>query len=228
MSQLFQLLFWAAIALIAYVFVGYPAVLTLLGLFRGRPWRIGSLEPAISIVIAAHNESSLVVTKIMNLLALDYPADRIEILIGSDGSTDDSVELLQAIPDRRVRVFIFPHRRGKPAVLNSLIPRARANIIVLADVRQTFHSQTVRALLRPFDDPQVGAVTGDLVTVGQEITGSYWQYEKFVRWRECIVDSTIGVTGAVYAIRKDLFEPIPDDTILDDVLIPMRITRRGY
>ncbi len=228
MNDFGPLLFWSAIALIAYVFVGYPAVLTALGALRARPWRSESSEPNVSIVIAAHNESVFVVSKLKNLLALDYPVDRMEILIGSDGSTDGTVEQMQRVSDRRVRVFVFPNRRGKAAVLNSLIPKARGEMIVLTDVRQMFDSQVLRALIRSFVDQRVGAVSGELVTLRSNVTASYWEYEKFVRWRECIVDSSIGVTGAVYAIRKSLFQPIPDDTILDDVLIPMRIARKGY
>ncbi|HEY8133461.1 MAG TPA: glycosyltransferase family 2 protein [Thermoanaerobaculia bacterium] len=233
MSTFLVVLFWSAIALIAYIFVGYPLVLALWSALRPRPWRREASEPSISIVIAAHNEAGSIASKIHNLLSLDYPADRLEILVGSDGSTDRTVEQLHQVSDRRLRVFVFPDRRGKPTALNTLIPKARGEIIVLADVRQTFDSQAVRALVRSFADPRVGAVTGELVMTrnpgaGEESSASYWKYEKFVRSRECLVDSTIVVTGAIYAIRKTLFQSIPPDTIVDDLLIPMRIARQGY
>jgi poly-beta-1,6-N-acetyl-D-glucosamine synthase len=223
-----SILFWASIGLVAYTFIGYPMALFFWSRVKPRAWQQQPWEPNISIVISAYNEAASIVTKIRNLLALDYPPERVEILVGSDGSTDGTAEQLLTVSDERIRVFILPQRRGKPAVLNALIPKAHGEIIVLADVRQMFDAQALRALARPLADPQVGAVTGELMLTGGASSGAYWRYEKFVRSREYIVDSTIGATGAIYAIRKSLFEPIPPDTILDDVLIPMRITRRGY
>jgi len=228
MNSLTASLFWGSIALIIYVFIGYPLVLALWGSLRPRPWRREPVEPTISIVIAAHNEVAHVTRKIANLLLLDYPRDRVEILVGSDGSTDGTVQQLHTISDARLRVFVFPQRRGKPAVLNTLVPKAHGEIVVFADVRQTFDSQVLRALTQSFADRGVGAVTGELVLARSEGPGAYWEYEKFVRSYECIVDSTIVVTGAIYAIRKKLFQPIPPDTIVDDLLIPMRIARQGY
>ena len=221
-------LFWSAVALIGYVFVGYPILLAIGSAIRPRPWRRSSGEPKISIVIPAHNEASAVVSKIRNLLSADYSRDRLEILIGSDGSTDGTVQELQRVRDPQVRVFLFPERRGKPSVLNTLIPKTEGEIIILADVRQHFDCRALRALTEPFADPEVGAVTGELILPDDRGPGAYWRYEKFVRSRECLMDSTIVVTGAIYAIRKALFEPIPPDTIVDDLLIPMRIARRGY
>jgi poly-beta-1,6-N-acetyl-D-glucosamine synthase len=235
MHVLIPLLFWASISVIVYVFVGYPLVLALWGAIRPRPWRKHASEPSISIVLAAHNEAASIIPKITNLLSLDYPDDRVEILVGSDGSTDGTVEQLLAASDARIRTFIFPERRGKSAVLNTLVPKARGEIVVLADVRQRFAEQALRALTQSFADPQVGVVSGELVltrngagSVVGEGSGSYWEYEKFIRFRESIVDSTIGASGAIYALRRTLFESIPEDTILDDVLIPLRIARRGY
>ena len=228
-------LFWASIAIIGYTFAGYPLTLALWGAVRPRSWRREPYEPAVSVVIAAHNEAGFMSQKIRNLIALDYPADRLEILIGSDGSTDGTAERILAISEARVRPFIFPQRRGKAEVLNTLIPKARGEIILLADARQTFDPSVLRVLTRSFADPEVGAVSGELV-LGRSQPGSavgngsglYWRYEKFIRSRESAVDSSIGATGAIYAIRKSLFQSIPDDTILDDVLIPLRITRGGH
>jgi cellulose synthase/poly-beta-1,6-N-acetylglucosamine synthase-like glycosyltransferase len=229
------ILFWGSVALLAYVFLGYPLVIAVWSALKPHPWRRQPFEPTISIVIAAHNEAAHIGRKIANLLKLDYPADRLEILVGSDGSTDGTLERLRAASEQHIRIFVLPERRGKPAVLNMLVPKARGEIVVLADVRQKFDPEVLRALTQPFADPQVGAVTGDLIltrnetrtTVG-EGTGAYWRYEKFIRSCESQIDSTIVVTGAIYAIRKTLFEPIPEDTIVDDLLIPLRIARRGY
>jgi poly-beta-1,6-N-acetyl-D-glucosamine synthase len=228
------LLFWISLGLVAYTFVGYPTALALWSTLRPRRWRQQACEPNVSIVISAYNEAPLIVTKVRNLLALDYPGDRIEILVGSDGSTDGTAEQLLALSDERVHVFNFPQRRGKPAVLNTLVPQATGDIVVLSDVRQKFEPSVLRAFVRSFADPRVGAVSGEVIltteggTAVTEGSGLYWRYETFIRSRECLVDSSIAVTGPIYAIRKELFEPIPSDTIIDDMLIPLRIARRGY
>jgi cellulose synthase/poly-beta-1,6-N-acetylglucosamine synthase-like glycosyltransferase len=132
-------------------------------------------------------------------------------------------------------VRAFGTRRGKPAVLNAVTPTVRGEIVLFADARQRFERGTLRALIANFADPHVGAVSGELVlqpvagaaTAGHG-TAFYWRYEKFIRAAESRADSTVGATGAIYAMRRALFEAIPDDTLLDDMLIPLRITRRGY
>src|SRR5207249_2121482 len=183
----------------------------------------------------AYNEAERIEERLRNLLSLDYPQERLEIVLASDGSTDDTVARAKAYEDAGVKVFAFETRCGKPAVLNALIPKVQGELIVLADARQRFEPKALRVLVRSFGDPQVGAASGELMltpaTKGGMISegaGAYWRYEKFIRRHESRVDSTVGATGAIYAIRRDLFEPIPADTILDDVLIPMRIARKGY
>lgn len=228
-------LFWGSVLLLAYVCLGYPLMVAGWAALKPRPWQRKSIEPNVSIVIAAHNEAAHIKEKVVNLLHLDYPANRLEILVGSDGSTDDTLERLRTFSGPRIRLFDFESRQGKPAVLNALVPKARGEIAVMADARQQFDSQALRPLVESFADPTVGAVSGELILTGNADstavgggTGAYWKYEKFIRSRESRIDSTVGATGALYAIRRELFEPIPEDTILDDVLIPLRIVRRGY
>lgn len=173
--------------------------------------------------------------RLENLLSLEYPADKVEVLVGSDGSTDGSAAMARGFRHPRLRFFAFPQRRGKAAVLNDLVGHARGEILVMADARQRFAANALSRLVRHFADPEVGAVSGELVlssnaagTAVGEGVGFYWRYEKLIRSSESLADSSVGATGAIYAIRKDLFRPLPDDTILDDVLVPMRIVRRGY
>jgi cellulose synthase/poly-beta-1,6-N-acetylglucosamine synthase-like glycosyltransferase len=229
-----QVIFWAAIVLLGYTYVGYPVLLWVWAALRAREPRAGDLEPTVSIVVVAYNEAPRIREKVENLLALDYPSDRLEIVLASDGSTDDTAAQARRCRNAGVTVVAFKARRGKSAVLNDLIPEARGEIVVLADARQRFEPGTLRALVAQFADPKVGAVSGDLIltdsaesAVGEGV-GFYWKYEKFIRRNESRIDSTVGATGAIYAIRRALFEPIPEDTLLDDVLIPMRIVRRGY
>ncbi|MBI3491890.1 MAG: glycosyltransferase [Acidobacteria bacterium] len=226
--------FWAAALLLAYTYVGYPLLITAWARLRPQRSRRRRIAPAVSVLVIAHNEGDAIAAKIENLLSLDYPADRLEIVIASDGSTDDTAAIARAYEREGVRVLGFTRRRGKPAVLNDVLAHLAGEIVVLADARQRIEAGALWAIVAAFADPSVGAVSGELMlndaaspTLGRGV-GWYWRYEKLIRQSESAVDSTIGATGAVYAIRRALFEPIPEDTILDDVLIPLRIVRRGY
>ena len=228
-------LFWSSVLLIVYTYLGYPCLLWLWAKIRSRPCRRQGGEPSVVLIIVAHDEARRMDARLQNVLSLDYPRHRLEIWLASDGSTDGTVEQARAYEPAGVRVIEFQRHRGKPATLSDVIPRANGEIVVLADARQRFDSGAIRMLVAPFADPQVGAVSGELVlTPDSEGTavahglGCTWRYEKFIRRNESLVDSSVGVTGAIYAIRRDLFETLPGDTILDDVWIPMRIVRRGY
>jgi len=227
-------IFWLAFALVGYVYLGYPLLAALRATIHPRPHITAPIQPLVSVIVAAYNEGDRIAARIDNLLALDYPPDRIEIIIGSDGSTDHTVARARGYGDARVSVKAFMERRGKPALLNRLVPDARGEILLFADARQQFERGALKALLKSFADPTVGAVSGALMLIADGAAASgqgtsfYWRYEKFIRAMESRIDSTIGVTGAIYAIRRGLFEPIPADTILDDLLIPLRVVSRGY
>ena len=229
------IVFWVSFALLVYVYIGYPLVAALRARLWPKPRLRAPIEPSISIVVMAHDEAERIGPRIENLLALDYPRDKVEIVIGSDGSTDDTVQRALSYADRGVTVCAFTQHRGKPATINAVVPMVHGDIVVFADARQRFEPQTVRELAANFADPAVGGASGELVLAAHDGTAAaghgtafYWRYEKCIRSTEGRADSTIGATGAIYAIRRELFEPIPDDTLLDDVLIPLRIARRGY
>jgi cellulose synthase/poly-beta-1,6-N-acetylglucosamine synthase-like glycosyltransferase len=226
---------WLSLGLLAYVYAGYPALMWMRAARRPRIWHDSPATPAVSVVVVAHNEARRVTERIENLLALDYPRERLEIILVSDGSTDGTVDRARAYAHDGVIVRAFPQRRGKPSVLNETVPAASGDIVVLADARQRFAPEALRALVRPFADPRVGAVSGELIltrtvdaTAGGDGVGFYWRYEKLIRQSESRVHSTVGATGAIYAVRRALFTSIPADTILDDVVIPMNIVRQGY
>ncbi len=229
-----QVLFWLSLGLLVYAHVAYPVLIWVWSRMRPRPVRSTLDAPSLSAVIVAHNEASKIEEKLWNLLSLDYPRHRLEILVGDDGSTDGTADRARAFASAGVSVVRYDTRRGKAAVLNDLVRLARGEIVVLADARQRFEADTLRALVAPFGDSRVGAVSGELILTDAEAPGGtqgvtiYWRYEKLIRWSESQVDSTVGATGAIYAMRRALFEPIPEDTILDDVVIPVRIVRRGY
>ena len=235
MTSLCRIAFWGSVLLLGYTYVGYPLLIYVWSRLRPRPVSSGPLEPSVSVLVVAYNEGPRIAGRLANLRALDYPKDRLQIVLVSDGSTDGTASRAARVAAGRVTIVHYPTRRGKTAALNATVPLASGEIVVLADARQRFAPGALRALVAPFADPKVGAVSGELMltqdgqgrVVGNGV-GLYWRYEKLIRRSEGLVDSTIGTTGAIYAIRRDLFEPIPDATILDDVVIPMRIVRRGY
>lgn len=227
--------FWSSAAFLAYTYVGYPLLLWIWATLRPKASRQSPFEPSVTVLVVAHNEAGIIQARLANVLAMDYPREKMEIIIASDGSTDDTVARAKAYRDWGVTVVPYPMRRGKAAVLNDLIPRAQGEIVLLADARQRFEPRVLRCLTAHFADSSVGAVSGELILTGcsagpavKEGVGFYWKYEKFIRRNESRLDSTVGATGAIYAIRRRLFQAIPDKTVLDDVLIPMKIVRLGY
>jgi cellulose synthase/poly-beta-1,6-N-acetylglucosamine synthase-like glycosyltransferase len=233
-----EISFWASLLFVFYVYAGYPLALAIWAAIRSRPIATGftpASAPTVSVVIAARNESSRLPHRITNLLEAEYPT-AIEIIVVSDGSTDATTSMLAAFGDR-VRYIERP-RGGKPLALNAGVEAARGDIIVFADARQRFARNALTALVSNFADPLVGAVTGELVldceadaaAVNSDVAegvGLYWQYEKRLRRQESRICSTLGATGAIYAIRRSLWQPLPAETLLDDVLTPMRIVLNG-
>jgi cellulose synthase/poly-beta-1,6-N-acetylglucosamine synthase-like glycosyltransferase len=224
--------FWAAVALVLYVYAGYGALLWLWARLRPRPVRRAPIQPLVSVIVIAFNEAARIAARLENLRAQSYPADRLQIIVASDGSTDGTEVLASAA--ERVQVAAFAARRGKASVLNDVLPAARGEIVVLADARQRFNPEAITELVACFADPDVGAVSGRLTLVPEGSSGAagagaamYWNLETRIRWWESLIDSSVGATGAIYAIRRELFEPLAPDTLLDDVVIPMRIARAG-
>ena len=235
MTIALQIVFWLSVLGLGYIFAGYPLVVWWQSR-SGWTTRVKqNVERPVSIVIVAHNEAGTLPKKLQSLLASTRAEWIREILIGSDGSTDHTAEALALIGDPRVRLFTFPIRRGKPAVLNELVPQCQSEFVLLADARQEFAPDCIERLLENFTDPSVGVVSGELVlretagasTAAQGI-GFYWKYEKFIRRCESLWRGVPGATGACYAMRKSLFQPIPVQTILDDVVIPMQAVMSGY
>jgi glycosyltransferase involved in cell wall biosynthesis len=224
---------WTSVAGLAYVYAGYPLLVAAWARWRPRPRRRAPIEPTVSVLIAACDEAARIEARLANLRALDYPRPRLEVLLGSDGSTDGTAERARGCAGEDVRVLAFADRRGKPAVLNDLARAAHGEILVFGDARQRWAPDALRALVAGFADPEVGAVSGELIlteddaSVVGEGVGAYWRYEKAIRAAESAIDSTVGATGAIYAVRRELYEPMAPDTILDDVLVPLAVVRQG-
>lgn len=226
-------LFWLSIAAIIYTYIGYPILVWLLARLRNQEVRKSPITPPVSIIIACHNEADNIQSRIKNLFECDYPADLLEIIVVSDGSTDLTAERARHCASDRVRVFAYDKQMGKAAALNVGVEAASGKIILFADARQRFERSAIRELVANFADARVGAASGELLLDGApgtsvgEGVGLYWKYEKWIRKSESRFISVIGATGAIYAIRRELWQPLPLMTILDDVYTPMQIALGG-
>ncbi|MGZ4963665.1 MAG: glycosyltransferase family 2 protein [Limisphaerales bacterium] len=234
-SPLFlSVVFWGSFAMVFYTFLGYPIFIGLLARLKSNNSQsTRTSAPTVSVVLVAHNESQRIHTRIENIFATDHPGDKIELIVYSDGSTDDTPKLIQSLPDKRVHAILSNQRSGKAKGLNASVAVAKGEIIVFCDARQKFNHATIPNLVRNFADPKTGAVSGNYSieksasSVGGGVD-AYWRLEKFIRNAEAKWDSSIGCTGAIYAIRRELFRPLPGDVLLDDVVIPMTIAEQGY
>jgi poly-beta-1,6-N-acetyl-D-glucosamine synthase len=226
--------FWGSIALVAYAYFGYAMWLWLRTKWRPRPVLRGDCTPFVSVAMVVRNEEHVLDRKLQNLLDLEYPADRMEFIVVSDGSTDTTDDMLaRRAGDPRFRVITLPQSRGKACGLNDAIRAAKGEVIVFTDARQEIEREALRLLMENFSDSAVGCASGELMLgdphsgeSGQGM-GFYWRIEKQIREMESSSGSVVGATGAFYAARRELLASIPPDTILDDVLIPMEVAREG-
>lgn len=219
-------------ALIAYTYVGYPILIGACARFAGRKRDTRPLPddelPSISVFLPVYNGAALLPSKIESLLSQDYPPDKVEILVFCDGCSDDTERVAHELAARpasggRMRVFASAERRGKPAALNLLAEQARGELLLMNDVRQPLSPNAARALASEFVDESVGCATGRLVLSGNESSGAYWRYEDWIRSRESLFRGVPGMTGCIAMMRRADFVPLPEDVLLDDVWIPMRL-----
>jgi glycosyltransferase involved in cell wall biosynthesis len=187
----------------------------------------------VTLVVSAFNEAPIIAQKLENALGLDYPRDRLEIVVVSDASTDDTDRIVGAFRDRGVRLLRMPRRGGKTAGLNAVMATIRSEIVVFSDANIQYRKDAVRLLVRSFSDPAVGCVTGDsrYVDPGESAAhvqeDTYWGYERFIRSLESQVGSTVGGDGAIFAIRRELYTPLATDAI-NDLVTPLQIVARGH
>ena len=229
-----KFIFWGATLLISYTYFGYPAWLWILSRWRTRSVRSGSYLPYISIVLVVRNEAARIGRKLDNLAQLAYPSDQVEIVALSDGSSDQTNLILsEYAKSGRIRSILNQQAQGKAAGLNDAMKVAEGEIVVFTDARQQLERDSVRLLMKNFADPDVGCASGELMLGNSDEgeskrgMGLYWKIEKTIREMESASGSVVGATGAFYAVRRSLLWPIPPQTILDDVLIPMQVLRQG-
>ncbi len=227
------LIFWISLAVALYAYLGYPLLLMVWRRLAAQPVRKAPIEPTVTLVIAMHNEHDNVAAKMQNCFELNYPEGKLQIIVSLDAPTDGTDSLVREYASQGVEVLSSTVRRGKASAVNRAAAFARGEILVFADARQRFHPNAIRELVANFADSSVGAVSGQLVLLdseGRESTdtlGIYWRYEKKIRRMESDIHSVPGTTGAIYALRRELFAPIRPRTVLDDVQIPMRAILKG-
>jgi biofilm PGA synthesis N-glycosyltransferase PgaC len=234
-TQVHTYAFWGAVCLILYTYAGYPLWIYLRSRLHPQPQRQGSILPTVSIILAVHNGAPLLRQKVAHLLSLDYPRDRMEIEIVSDGSTDGTDDILKEFRNPQIRYSRCSEHSGKAAALNLGMQSATGEILLFLDIRPWVESNALQLLLSNFADPRVGCVAGELVLreeghdpATKAVGGLYWRYEQWIRNCEAKVDSPLGVYGGFYAIRRKLASTLPEGTILDDMLQPLSVIRQGY
>jgi len=218
---------------IFHAYLGYPLWLGLLA--RIIPVRIDSdekFEPTVVLLIVAYNEEREIEAKVRNSLELDYPEDKLSIIVASDGSKDATNEIVRRFVGQRVRLFDFSPNRGKIAALNEAMQHIDSEIVILSDANVMYDRQSVRKLVRWFNDPGVGAVSGKVVLLNDDLSygeseSLYYRIEHYIQHKEGETGCLVGADGAMYAIRRRLFSPPPVDTILDDFVISMQIAVQG-
>jgi len=239
-------LFWLSAAAVLYHYAGYPVLLFVLAQLAQAKSDIaylthrvsrrrrsgGDYLPRVAVLVSAYNEESVIVAKVKNTLAIDYPADRIEFLFGLDAPTDLTADLLRSFQSERVRVFTFESRRGKLGVLEDLAHRTSAEILVLTDANTMLDRSCIRNLTRHFADRQVGAVSGEevrLVAAGTDPAAEslYWRYESALKILESRLNCSLGGNGSALAVRRCLFRP-KRQSIVEDFQIPLEIRFQGY
>jgi len=228
-----SILFWFLLALIVYVYAGYPLLLAAARAVAGaRTAARASIEPSVTLIVSAFNEEGVIAEKIENCLALDYPPERLEVIVVSDASEDRTDEVVGGYASRGVALLRMAQRSGKTLGLNAALERARGEVIVFSDANAIYGRDVIRKLVRNFADPRVGAAIGQSTYVPPEVEserseGLYWRYESAIKKLESDVGSVVGGDGAIYAVRRPLYVPMRADA-LSDFVNPLQIVRSGH
>ena len=226
--------FWVALFLVVYTYLIYPVLLWLLGAGRKMPEYAPLSEwPTASLIIAAHNEEAVLRAKLENALATDYPAERLDIIVVSDASTDGTDRIAAEFAERGVRLHRQEARGGKTEAQNAGVRLARGQFLAFSDANSMYAPSALKRLLAPFADERIGCVCGELQYANPDEQGAgkgeglYWRYEQFLKRRESLLSSTLGANGAIYALRRELFVELRGD-IISDFVAPLHAWRRGF
>ncbi len=227
------IIFWTSILFIFYIYAGYPLTVFILSRFLNRCVRKSAICPSVSILIAAYNEEDNIEATIRNKLHLDYPVDKIEIIVISDGSTDGTDDIVKQFDSSKVRLLRQEPRAGKTSALNMAVPKAKGEILVFSDANSIYAKDALHHLVSNFADSTVGYVTGKMIYVNPDGSpigdgcSAYMKYENFLREAETRVGSIVGVDGGIDAVRKELYRPMNPDQ-LPDFVLPLMVVDQGY
>ena len=228
------ILFWLSVSLIIYTYIGYPVLIAFIA--KLIPFQGGAssvLDPSVTLLITAYNEEAVIEKKIENSLLLNYPPDRLQIIVATDGSSDRTVEIVESFHDRGVKLNHTSLRDGKLAAINRAIVQAHGDIVVFSDANNIYDPDAIRKLITPFSDPNVGASTGAKLIIqdGGDLSGAegiYWNYESWIKTNETILGTCTSSVGEILAIRRELYQPPPSHIINDDYYIVLDLIKRGF
>lgn len=228
-----KVVFFAAVALILYTYVGYSLVILALSRFVYNPVRRAPIEPRVTFMITAYNEEKNIAAKIEQTLSLDYPREKLEILVASDGSTDRTDEIVRGFSDRDVRLVRVEGRVGKTETQNQAVRQASGDVIIFSDATTRYERSAIRSLVRNYADPTVGAVsgryeyynpTGASIGVGSIL---FWKYENLIKRLQTDIKTITGCCGCIYSVRRSAYVPLPPD-IISDLVEPLKVVEQGY
>jgi len=228
-----EVIFWAAVFIVFYTYIGYSLVITLLSIFFNNPVRKGDYEPKVTFLITAYNEEKDLARKLENTLSLDYPKEKLEILVASDGSTDGTDAIVRGFASRGVKLLRVEGRVGKTATQNAAVKEATGEIIIFSDATTKYENANIRKMVRNYADPTVGAVsgryeyynpTGATIGIGNIL---FWKYENHIKSAQTRIKTITGCCGCIYSLRRELYEPLPPD-IISDLVEPLKILEKGY
>lgn len=229
-----KLIFWLSLIVSLYIYIGYPALLSFVRLFyRRKRHPDHACFPLVTLIVSAYNEEKVIGEKIRNALSLDYPSDRLEIMVVSDASSDKTDDIVRQFKDRGVKLIRMPERRGKTFGLNKAVQEARGEILVFSDANAIYDKNALKELVKFFADATVGYVVGkaeyyeNLDKLAGKQENIYWKYELKIKELESDINSVVGGDGAIYAVRKDLYEPLAADDI-NDFVNPLQVICKGY
>ncbi len=229
-----EAVFWVGGLMIVFVYAGYPLMVWVVGRLAGKgvPAK-RAIEPTVTVVVPVHNEEAIIADKLRNCVAVDYPRDKVQIVVASDGSTDGTDDVVRSYEPRGVRLIRLEKRGGKTRAINRSMEVATGEVVVFTDANAFLHGQAIREIVPNFADPQVGCVCGQRLYVDhrgnrvEEGEGLYWRYERFVKESESRLHSVMGADGAIFAIRRSLYKPL-EPVLIDDLVTSLRVLAEGY
>ncbi len=226
-------MFWVSIYTIVYVYIGYPLLLLILDFFIKRPIKKAEIIPFVSLIISAYNEEKVIEEKLENCLRLDYPKQNLEVIVASDGSDDNTDNIVRNYEKKGVKLFSFPMRKGKTFIQNESVKKALGEIIVFSDANSIYSKDAIKKIVQNFHDKNIGGVCGELRYNAPDSNAAgksenlYWVYEKFLKSYESKIHSVLGANGSIYAIRRDLYESLKEN-LISDFVEPLKIIEKGY